>query len=132
VKALECCQRRATKLVEGLEGMSCEERLRTLGLSSLETRRLRGDLIVLHSFLRRRQGEGGAELFCLISQDRTRGNDPKLHQGRFRFDIRKYFFTKKVVRLWTWFSREVFNAPSLSVLKRHLGTICFNFWSVLK
>ena len=78
VKVLECIQKRATKLVQGLEGMSCEEQLRTLGLSSLEKRRLRDDLTGLHSFLRRGSGEGGADLFSLGSSDRTHGNGSKL------------------------------------------------------
>jgi len=98
VKVLECIQRRATKLVKGLEGVSYEEWLRTLGLSSSEKRRLRGDLIAPHSFLRRESGEGSADLFSLVSSDRTHGNSSNLHQGRLRLDIRKHLFTERVVK----------------------------------
>ncbi|PKU39373.1 hypothetical protein llap_10321 [Limosa lapponica baueri] len=76
VKVLEFIQRRTTKVVKGLGGMSFEEWLRTLSLSILEKRRLREDLVVLCGFLKRRSGEGG--IFSLVSSDWTCGSSSKL------------------------------------------------------
>jgi len=126
VKVLEHVQRRRTKLVTGLAGMSWEERLRTPGLSRLEKRRLRGDLLALCSFPRRRRGEGGAGLFSLGSGVWMRGNGSKLHQGRFGLDVGRHFCTERVVKHWNRLPRGVVDAPSLPVLKKHLDNALNN------
>lgn len=70
LKVFACIQRWETKLVKVLEDVSCEEWLRSLGLPNLKKRRLRADLTVFYSFLRRGNEERDANLFSLKSSDK--------------------------------------------------------------
>jgi len=82
-------------MIRGLEPLCWEERLGELGLLSLGKRRLQGDQLPVTERACKQHGD---RLFSRDCCDRTRLNGFKLREGRFRLDIRKKFFTVRVVK----------------------------------
>ncbi|PKU46616.1 hypothetical protein llap_3060 [Limosa lapponica baueri] len=71
---LEQVQRRATQTIRGLEHLCYEDRLRELGLSSPEKRKVRGDFIEIFQYLKGTYRRDGKGLFTREWSDRTRSN----------------------------------------------------------
>ena len=108
------------RMITGMEHLSSEERLRELGLFSLGKRRLWGDLIVAFQELKGACKEAGERLFPRACSHRTRGSGLKLRESRFRLDVRKKFFTMRVLKHWRRLPREVVEAPPLKTFKASL------------
>ena len=122
VDLLECVQRKATQMMQGMEHYFYEDRLRELELFSLEKRRLHGDLIVALKYIKGGYKKEGDRLFSSACGDRTRGNGFKLKLERFTVDIRKKFFTVRVVRHWNKLPKLVVDASSLDTFKVRLDS----------
>ncbi|KFQ68613.1 hypothetical protein N335_11110, partial [Phaethon lepturus] len=123
---LERVQRRATKMFRGMEHLSYEDRLRELGLLSLQKRRLQRDHIAAFKSFKGAYEKDGDRLFSRACCNRTKGNGFKLKEGRFRLDVRKKFFPVRVVKPWHRLPREVVDAPSLATFQVRLDRALSN------
>ena len=86
IDKLEKVQRRATKMVEGLEGYSYSDRLRILSLTALETRFLRADLIEVFKILKGFENVDPGKFFQVVGDDGRREYVFKFFKKRCRLD----------------------------------------------
>ncbi|PKU48460.1 hypothetical protein llap_1201 [Limosa lapponica baueri] len=118
-------------MITGMEHLSYEERLRHLGVFSLEKRRLRGDLINAYKYLKGRSQEDGAKLSSVVPGDRTRGKVHKLEHRKFHLNMWKNF-TLRVAEHWKRPPRHVVESPSLETFKTCLDTFLSNLLQTRK
>jgi hypothetical protein len=115
IKCLENVQRRATRLVTGLKKMTYEERLKRLGLTTLEQRRLRGDLLEAYKILTNKENVNKDNFFEQNSSGYgLRGHSLKLYVPRSSTTIRQNFFSVRVVKNWNNLPQHVVDAPSVN------------------
>ena len=116
---VERVQRRATGLLGSLKHLSYPERLQKLELPSLEHRRKRGDMIDAYKYIHGHYDCATPTLpFSDVTQ--TRGHSLKLKTCFSRLNVRKYFFSQRIVSLWNSLPEEVVTAPSINSFKARL------------
>ena len=116
---IESIQRRATKMVQGLDTLAYEERLRCLNLPTLKYRRARGDMIQVYKYLHGLNiaPEG---MFTLVRGSITRGHSLKLEKKRCNTRLRSHFFSQRIINLWNALKEETVQATSLNCFKNRL------------
>uniref|UniRef100_M3XHM8 Reverse transcriptase domain-containing protein n=1 Tax=Latimeria chalumnae TaxID=7897 RepID=M3XHM8_LATCH len=120
IESIERVQRRATRLIEGMEGLNYSERLQKLHMFTLEKRRMRGDMITVFKILHDPDTMVHDELFHLVNESRTRGHNLRVRGGKFKTNVRKYYFSERVVNLWNMLPCVAVEAKSINVFKNEL------------
>ena len=124
-------------MIPELRDLNYEEHLKECGLTTLETRRLRGDQIEVFKILNGYENIdrnvffkilNGYEnidrnvFFSLKKDSRTRGHEVKLVKDQCRLDIRKHSFSQRTINEWNKLSTDCVTASSVNMFKNKVDT----------
>ena len=119
IQAIERVQRRATKLIRGMRGLSYTERLTALGLPSLQFRRRRADMIEVFKIISGLD-RIGADRFFAFNTSKTRGHSKKFFKPFSRLNLRKNSFSQRVVNDWNSLPESLVGVDDLDSFKAGL------------
>ena len=120
INMLEAVQRRATRMIPSLRRLEYTDRLKELNMFSFERRCIRGDMIELYKMFSDSDYLDVGTFFNLQGDNRIRGHNRKIRKQSCRLDIRKYFFSHRVVDFWNALPEEIVCSSSLSAFKKRL------------
>ena len=117
VKKLERVQRLATRMIPDFKEIPYEERINRLELSTLEERRVRGDMITMFKIVHGVDILDRENLIKLASNNYLRGHPKKILKDNCTSDIKKYSFPYRSIDTWNKLSVDVVCAASVSQMK---------------
>ena len=117
IRKLERVQRHATRLVPEIRDLPYNERLKRLAIPSLQSRRLRGDMITVYKFLKGFDNVDSKQFFARADST-TRGHPLKIKKKVTKSDVRKFFFSARVVDKWNSLQEEVIDAKTIHSFKK--------------
>jgi len=123
IKNVEKVQMRATKLIKAIKHMSYIDRLKYLNLTALLYRRLRGDMIMVYKLM---SGIYDSNLACHLEKPNsyvTRGHHLRLFKQHVHYDLRKYYFSNRIVSTWNSLPDFIINANSIVSFEKSLRSI---------
>ena len=117
---IEKIQRRATKLIPELRDLTYEERLKECGLTTLETRILRGNQIVVFNILNGYENIDSNIFFEIKESKITRGHNYTLVKKQSRLGVIQYSFSQRTFNVWNNLSTDCVQASSVNMLKNKI------------
>ena len=126
INSVERVQRRVTRTVRGLRNLPYEERLALLQIDSLKKRRVKTDMIELFKIINGYTCLQPERFFTFNVQARTRGHNFKIYPNFSHLNVRKYFFTNRVVEMWNRLPINIVNASNVFNFKKMLSDYLTN------
>ena len=120
IEALEKVQKRATKILPALKHLNYIDRLKACELTTLHYRQIRGDMIETYKIVTGKYDNGITPTLAMSDICITRGNDLRLYKPRFKYDMRKFYFTNRVVDHWNSLPNRVVTAGNTKLFKKRL------------
>ena len=120
IDMLKRVQGRETKVIQKLRNISYEMRLKESGLTTLETRRLRGDQFEVFKILNRYENIDRNDFFTVKEERRTRGHGVTLAEKQSRLDIRTFSFSQRTVNEWNRLSADCVGGSRVNIFKNKI------------
>ena len=122
IEKIERVQRRMCRCIPSIKTFSYRDQLSYLGIFSLETRRIRFQLIIIFKMFKNIINLNFDNFFHLVPNKRTRGHSASISIKHSNNNYRRDFFSVSSIELWNMLPESAIGASTVTQFKSHLDS----------